>query len=604
MSMLRFLRKRMRKLLWVVAIAAAISFGVTGVVASVLQRWGARETIGYVMGRAIKNTEAEYEKALLDRMSAVFGTRSVRVGSLEYPPAEAEQRRVMPYAQIMVLALADKEGVWTPSSKVVEKLKEWYRFKRLRDLLYEKADGKDWRLVWFRMSPQERKRLFEQIDEEFKSLVGRYLRRANLSWDEFAAMAHRLGLFEFYLRDLPNRLAWTPPSETYKRYRERYHKRRFAAVWVPSSEFKFAAEACVTEDALREFYEKVKADYQVPERIKLECVLLPTKAAKGLVKEPDEKALREFYEALKFQPPIWDDKQKAPRPFKEVKNIVRERYIISHAQEEARKKMEKLLVSINERWRNKKRFEELLKKEKLLRFETEPASEDDFLEKNSKHFGDSPRAKTLIWDKIVMEDEGKLKRRFFGPVDCKKGVFVWRLKGVAEKTYKPFEKVRDEIKKRWIENEASRIAKKAMEDVASHLRQSGTVPDSFLLERTLPVVETDFVGRYERIKELEWGRQLVTAGFELKERGDVSRPQKASTKKGEVWFVVVYLQRQEPKPEDFEKYRRALERRWETATEWAKKWWEETLRKFSPVDRQKRPLINFKETETSSALGE
>lgn len=594
--MLKWMRKRMRKMLWVVAIIAAVSFGITGVMVSVLQRWSARQIIAYVMGNPIKSTEAETERNLLDRMGGVFGTGVVRAADVTYPPLSGEEKRDMLYAQIMVLALAEKEGVAIPKAKVVEKLRNWYRFKRLRDLLYERAGDKDWRLLWFRMSPQERERLFEQINEEFKSLVGRYLRRAHLDWGTFQAMADRLALFEFYLRGLPNRLAWTPPSETYTRFRQKYHKRRLAAVWLPSKDFKFAAEVCVNEKSLRDFYEKVKPDYQVPQQVVLQCVMLTNDIAAKLVKQPDEKALKHFYEALKFQPPIWDDKRKSPRPFKEVKQIVLQRYIKSHAQEEAHKKMEKLLTRINEIWRRGKEFEKLLKKEKLIQFDTEAASEDDFLKKNANHFGDSPKAKVLIWDKIAIEEEPELKRKFFGPVGCEKGVFIWRLKSVAKKRFKPFQEVYEEIKKRWVENEASRIAEKAMKDIANHLRQVGRVPDSFLLERSLPVIETDFIGRYDRIKELEWGRELVSVGFELEKTGDVSKPQKATTKKeGEIWFVVIYLARKEPDSSDFKKYRRSLERPWEKAKEWAEEWWEITVKKFTPVDREGKPLIGRKE---------
>ena len=595
MSMLAWMRKRMRKMLWVVAIVAAVSFGVTGVMVSVFRRWTASQTIGYVMGHRIKDKEAQAEMVLLEQIGRIIGRGIVRVDGLTYPPTTGEDKNEMVYAQIMLLALAEREGIWTPTTAVTEMLKGWYRIRRLQDILYERSGGKDWRFAWIRMSQQERKRLLEQVDEEFAQMAGRYLRRADLTWEEFKAMGQRLGLFEFYLRDLPNRMSWTPPTEAYKRFKERYHKRRLAAVWLRSDDFKFAAEACVTDKALRDFYEKVKDDYQVPERIRLECVMLPTSAARQLVKTPNDKELRQFYETIKFQPPIWDQKQKAPKPFDKVKDIVKERYVRSHAKEAAYKKMGKLLTKINETWRNKKRFEKLLKDEKLTLFETEPSTEDDFLEKNAKHFGESAKAKTLVWDTIATKEESALKRKFFGPVECEKGVFVWRLKEVAEKTYKSFKSVKDEIKKRWIENESGKIAKKAMGDIANHLRQAGGVGDSFLLERSLPVIETDFVGRYERIKELEWGRQLVSEGFKLEKIGDVSKPQSFATQKGEIWFVVVYLERQEPEPCDFERYRRAMERTWETARKWAKEWWDATVREFSPVDKQNQPLIGRKE---------
>jgi len=286
---------------------------------------------------------------------------------------------------------------------------------------------------------------------------------------------------------------------------------------------------------------------------------------------------------------------------------VKERYLRSHAKEAAYKKMKKLLAEINRTWHNEKRFDKLLKDEKLTLFETEPSTEDDFLEKNAKHLGESAKAKTLVWDTIASKDESALKRKFFGPVECEKGVFVWRLKEVAEKTYKSFDSVREEIKKRWVENEAGKIAKKAMNDIANYLRQAGGISDSFLLERSLPVIETDFVERYERIKELRWGRRLVFEGFQLKKVGDVSKPQSFATKEGEIWFVVVYLERQEPATDDFAHYyRQMIRRRSETAQErmpeterewqeWAEEWWNATVKRFAPVDKERQPLIGREE---------
>ena len=586
MSMLAWMRKRMRKMLWVVAIIAAVSFGITGVMVSVFRRWGASRTVGYVMGRRIKDTEERAEKVLLERIAMEIGRGVVRAGEFTYPPTTGEDEDEAIYAQIMLLALAEKEGIWIPTATVTEMLKDWYSIRRVQDLLYQRPGGRDRRI-----SGQEIMRLKEQADEEFAQLVGRYMRRANLTWEEFKAMGRRLGLFEFYLRELPRYMSWTPPTEAYERFKERRHKRRFAAVWLRSDDFKFAAEACVTEKALREFYEKVKGDYQVPERIRLQCVMLPISAARHLVKSPDDKELRQFYETIKFQPPIWDKKQKAPKPFDKVKSIVKERYLRSHAKEAAYKKMKKLLAEINRTWRNKKRFDKLLKDEKLTLFETEPSTEDDFLEKNAKHIGESAKAKTLVWDTIATKEESVLKRKFFGPVECDKGVFVWRLKEVADKTYKSFESVKEEIRKRWVEDEAGRIARKVMSDIANHLRQAGGISDSFILERSLPVIETDFVGRYERIKELRWGRRLVSEGFRLKKIGDVSKPQSFATKEGEIWFVVVYLDRQDPDPDDFVRYRQEMRRSSETAQKWAEEWWASTVRKFAPVGRQKQPLI-------------
>ena len=148
--------------------------------------------------------------------------------------------------------------------------------------------------------------------------------------------------------------------------------------------------------------------------------------------------------------------------------------------------------------------------------------------------------------------------------------------------------------KRQVEDESGKIAKKAMNDVANHLRQAGGVSDAFILERSLPVIETDFVGRYERIKELEWGRRLVSEGFQLEKIGDVSKPQSFATKEGEIWFVVVYLERQEPEPSDFKRHKRMMERPWETVRKWAKEWWASTVKKFAPIDKQKQPLIGRK----------
>ena len=297
--MLRWMRKRMRRMLWVVAIIAAVSFGVTGVMMSVFRRWGASRTVGYVMGRRIKDTEEQAEMALLERIAREIGWRMVWVDEFAYPPITGENKDEAVYAQIMLLALAEKEGIWIPTATVTEMLKRWYKIRRLPDIFYQRSGSKE----WHHMSMQERKRLEEQMDEEFAQMVGRYLRRANLTWEEFEAMGQRLGLFEFYLRDLPRYLSWTPPTEAYERFKERRHKRRFAAVWLRSNDFKFAAEACVTEKALREFYEKVKSDYQVPERISLQCVMLPTSAARQLVKSPSDKDLRQFYDCLLYTSP-------------------------------------------------------------------------------------------------------------------------------------------------------------------------------------------------------------------------------------------------------------------------------------------------------------
>jgi len=597
-SLTRWLRKRMKLLLWIVAVVIAVVFGIPFTAAQVVGGCARTRTkAATLFGRGLTQEEWHWEAQLLRTASEIPGMRRVVAAGVEWPGKDSHYQV---YAMLMMLEEAKRLGITASGTAIRNFLFEWYRPRRAYTIIRNRSRSPEEAMQqWWRYmmgAHPERAGIDAQIRSEFeKNPIHAIKNVGGLSYGTFEAVAERFVLAEGFMDKYPGIFTYLPPSAVYEEFRRRYHKRRFEVISLNSSDFRTEAEQSLTEEELTAFYHEVKDDYKQPRRVAFTCLLLPFAGFDKKVPEPDEKALEKVYRKWKLQPPIWDYETGAPRPLKEVKDYLVKRYRKKKAREMVEKHMKNLLPRINMKaMRPPKEMADFIKKEGLKEVKTVPAGEEEFLERNADLLGDEPGMAFAIWEQVNLRDEEDLRREFRGPVRYKDGMFVWRLDKVTERTVQPFEEVYDKVRERCIGEKSRELARSAAEEVGALIRAAGGVKDDLLLERQLALVETDFVERREPggVKGLPDGFKILFSGWELERVGDVSKPVEAQRQEGWTYYVIRYAARQEADPERFAEVARRVEQdmREERREKTVEAWWDDLKRRSGLVGRDGEPL--------------
>ena len=134
-----------------------------------------------------------------------------------------------------------------------------------------------------------------QFQEDGRFSRERYeavLERQGLTPAVFEAQVRRSLLVNQYIGSITGSAIATS-WETEQGLRLQAQQRRFAHVTIPVERFRDQVE--VTEEELRDWYEKHKSEYQDPEKVKLAWVELDVDSIAGEL-EPDEAEVRRLYE--------------------------------------------------------------------------------------------------------------------------------------------------------------------------------------------------------------------------------------------------------------------------------------------------------------------
>jgi peptidyl-prolyl cis-trans isomerase D len=234
------------------------------------------------------------------------------------------------------------------------------------------------------------------------------------------------------------------------------------------------------------------------------------------------------------------DKESAhTKPFDEVKDSIRTPMLLSEADKQAGDIADKLSQAI--RQSNKVSLDDLAKQYHLTVGETRPvAATDPLLE-----LGNSPDAK--VSDSIFRLHQGDLSL----PLHTDRGYLVLSIKQILPSHQGTLDEVRDKVTADLKQEKASTEARTKAEELGKRTK-AGEKFDAAAKALGLEAKTSDEFARAGSIANVASGKQLAAA-FQLKP-GDVGPPLNL----GSNWLVYKVADKQEPKPEDFDKQKKEI----------------------------------------------
>jgi peptidyl-prolyl cis-trans isomerase D len=354
----------------------------------------------------------------------------------------------------------------------------------------------------------------------------------------------------------------------------------------------------VSDDQLKAQYQKNIQDYQVPNRVHVEHILLMTvgktdaevdeikkkaqdilnQAKKGanfedLAKKYSEdpgtkdkggdlgwivqgQTVAEFEKAAFSLPKgsisdlvktqygfhilkIIDKESAHTKPFDEVKDSIRTPLLLSEADKRAGDIADKLSQAV--RQSNKVSLDDLAKQYHLTVGETRPVAATDPL----VELGNSPDVK--VSDAIFRLRQGELSL----PVHTDRGYLVLSIQQILSAHQGSLDEVRDKVVAELKQEKASAEAHTKADELTKRVK-AGEKFDGAAKALGLEAKTSEDFARAGSISGVASGKQLTLA-FQLKP-GDVGPPLNL----GSNWVVYKVVDKQEPKPEDFDKQKKEI----------------------------------------------
>ncbi|MCX7703960.1 MAG: peptidylprolyl isomerase [Planctomycetota bacterium] len=584
--MLAWLRKRMNKLLWIVAIVVAVSFGMTYTMMAVLERMFARHNYVFVFGEKVRDYEIAEERSLLQTERLLSGgTTSI------------EQKEL--WEEMAILKEAERLGLRVSTDTIEQWVKRWYTERKLVEYWWDKTQNKTpeefqrERQKFYSLPPMEQVRIWEELsgqftEADFKRLLEKFYQ--SISPALFREVLRRILLKEM-VRETVRRDVDIPLEEIHKEFLRRYHKRKLQMVYLRASDFRDLV--VVSDDELAKFYEEVKESYKHPERLTFDYVMIPLEEAMKEVAEPSRQELEKQYNRLKWQPEVGN------RPLEEVEEYVAKKFKEMRGMEIAEQKAEELLKEIGQK--TEEEINKIISEKGLSLKRTVPATDEEFAEKNKDEFGKTPAFASLMYRDVRQKGTEKFRGVFSGALRCEKGVFIWRLAEVIPPRLKELSEVKEEIERRYRVKEAERVAENTARGLVLEAR-SGTPLKEIALRRNLVLVETDFLSSPQnrgKIAGVPNDSVILNAAFReegddiLKEVGDVIGPVSVPSGGDKYFYVIRYAERKEPDKEMFSDLfhtvrSEILNKRW---SELEKRWKDDLLARANIVDSEGNSII-------------
>src|SRR5580704_1254215 len=232
------------------------------------------------------------------------------------------------------------------------------------------------------------------------------------------------------------------------------------------------------------------------------------------------------------------DKETAhTKTFDEVKDSIRSPLMLAKADKQASDIADKLSAAI--RQSNKMSLDDLAKQFHLSVGETRPVSANEPI----LELGNSKEVKDAIFGQRT--DELSL------PIHTDRGYLILTVRGVLPAHQGALEEVRDRVIADLKQQKSTEIARQKAEDLEKRLK-AGEKFDSAARALGLDPKTSDLIARNGSIAGAASGQQL-SAAFQMKS-GDVGQPLNLGTS----WFVYRVADKQEPNPGDFDKQKKDL----------------------------------------------
>jgi peptidyl-prolyl cis-trans isomerase D len=234
---------------------------------------------------------------------------------------------------------------------------------------------------------------------------------------------------------------------------------------------------------------------------------------------------------------ILDKETAHTKTFDEVKDSIRAPLMLAKADKQANEVADKLSAAV--RQNNKLSLDELAKQFHLSVGETRPVSANDAI----IELGNSKEVKDAIFGQ--RQDELSL------PIHTDRGYLVVSVRGVLPAHQGTLDEVRDRVITELKQQKSTEIARQKSADLEKRLK-AGEKFESAAKALGLDPKVSDLFARNGSISGAASGKQLAAA-FQMKS-GDVGAPLNL----GSNWFVYRVVEKQEPNPADFDKQKKEL----------------------------------------------
>jgi len=500
--LIRSIRKMMKQIIW----ALVIAFALWGVGTMAFRDKGRK---GPTFAGTIFNKKISFERyansynACKDLAIMQYGDNLPMV--IKYLDLEGKA-----WERLILLTEAKRQNIKVNDQEIVESIKAYPFFQK---------DGK--------------------FDTPIYNYILKY--RFNTDPSNFEAET-RNSLAILKLRDIVLKDVRVSKEEVNEAYKKEFTEAEFSYFIVKQKDFIRGVK--LTEDELRQFYQKNPADFKIPEQINIEYLEFSYPDFAGQV-TINEESISAYYNnhLSEFESEKTDEQKTRYKPLEKVKSAIKEKLASIERRNYAREKA----WEISDQLFENPDLALIAKNNSLTIKETGPFSKDGPI----PTLGLSPQLRETV---LSLEQPGQLS----DPVPTPNGYYILKIKEKTDSYTPSFEKAKPKIEKVLTEMKSWQLSKQKAEQYGSEIEQIADkekIDFKQAAERlSLKVQDSGQIKRTDYIPGIGNNPEFTETAFNLK-KDEVSRPAKVENGYAIIWLIE-YLPIDEQKLEkEFEDYR-------------------------------------------------
>ncbi len=282
---------------------------------------------------------------------------------------------------------------------------------------------------------------------------------------------------------------------------------------------KYKKEVKTTEEEIEKYYEGHKEEFRIPEKVKVDYILMKPEEFADKTGEPAEEVLEAYYEEYLayFRIP---ERRKASHILIEL---------ASSASEEDEKKAKEKIEEIEKKIKEGADFALLAKKYSEDTFSAEKGGDLGF-------FAYSQVVASFAEALFSLKEQGEVSETVKTPF----GYHLIKLTEIDEEHINPFGEVKEQVRQMWIEEESENLAKKEIDDIGKELEEKKITVSEYIESHPQRGKTTPFFAQGEEIEGLGWASQFSETAFSLTQ-GEISSPVEVSG-----GYCLINLKEKEP----------------------------------------------------------
>ncbi len=265
---------------------------------------------------------------------------------------------------------------------------------------------------------------------------------------------------------------------------------------------KYKKEVKTTEEEIEKYYKEHKEDFTIPEKVKVDYILMKPEEFIDKADEVPEETLEAYYQEHLAYFRV-SEKRKASHILIEL---------ASSASEEDEKKAKEKIEEIEKKLKEGADFAALAKKYSEDSFSAEEGGDLGFF----TYLEVVPSFAEALFS---LKEEGEVSKIVRTPF----GYHLIKLTGIEEAHIKPFQEMKEQVRQMWIEEESEILAKKEIDDIRKKIEEKKITFNEYTEKYPQYSKTTLFFAQEEEIEGLGWVSQFSETAFSLRQ-GEISSP--------------------------------------------------------------------------------